>query len=83
MSTAVHVFEGRVFCSAQFKLAKPDPQIFRRCLAALGADPEQAFFIDDKRENAEGARAAGMRSHHYRGLPALHAQLRLLGLAET
>ena len=77
------LFEMRVFCSAQFKLAKPDPQIFRSCLAALGTDPGQAFFIDDKRENAEGARAAGLRSHHYRGLPALHDELCRLGLAGT
>jgi putative hydrolase of the HAD superfamily len=74
------LFEGRVFCSAQFGLAKPDPAIFQRCLAALGATPDQAFFTDDKRENADGARAAGLRAHHYRDLPTLLAELRGLGI---
>lgn len=70
------LFDGRVFCSAQFRLAKPDPAIFQRCLALLGTAPDQALFIDDKRENADGARSAGLRAHHYRGLPALRAVLR-------
>ena len=75
------LFEGRVFCSAQFGVAKPDPAIFHACLAALGATPAETLFIDDKRENAEGARQAGLRVHHYRDLPTLRADLRLLDLA--
>jgi putative hydrolase of the HAD superfamily len=74
------LFEGRVFCSAQFGLAKPDPAIFQRCLTALGAAAGEALFIDDKRENADGARLAGLRAHHYRDLPALLAGLRELHL---
>lgn len=76
------LFEGRVFCSAQFRLAKPDPAIFVHCLAALGATPAQAVFIDDKRENAEGARRAGLRAHHYRELPTLLAGLLELDFPE-
>ena len=76
------LFEDRVFCSAQFGVAKPDPTIFHACLAVLGATADEALFIDDKRENAEGARQAGLRAHHYRDLPTLRADLRLLGLAE-
>jgi putative hydrolase of the HAD superfamily len=70
------LFESRVLCSAQFRLAKPDPAIFQHCLAALGATPDQALFIDDKRENADGARRAGLHAHHYRDLPTLLAALR-------
>lgn len=77
------LFEGRVFCSAQFRLAKPDPKIFHRCLASLGVRPEDAFFIDDKHENAEGARQAGLRAHHYRDLPTLLAELHELGFPEN
>lgn len=76
------LFEGRVFCSAQFGLGKPDPEIFRRCLDALGMAPDQAFFIDDKSENAEGARQAGLRAHHYTDLPTLRTELHVLGLLE-
>jgi len=77
------LFEDRVFCSAQFGLAKPDPAIFHRCLASLDVQPEEAFFIDDKPDNAEGARRAGLRAHHYRDLPALLAELHQLGFPET
>src|SRR5690606_37502217 len=77
------LFEGRVFCSAQFRLAKPDPAIFLHCLGQLGATPAQALFVDDKAENAEGARRAGLRAHHYTGLPALRAWLRECGFADA
>jgi HAD superfamily hydrolase (TIGR01509 family) len=76
------LFEGRVFCSAQFRLAKPDPAIFRACVEALGAAPGETLFIDDKAANAEGARQAGLHAHHYRDLPTLRQELRVLGLAE-
>lgn len=77
------LFEGRVFCSAQFRLAKPDPAIFLHCLGQLGATPAQALFVDDKAENAEGARRAGLRAQHYTGLPALRAWLRECGFADA
>lgn len=76
------LFEGRVFCSAQFRLAKPDPAIFLACAAMLDAAPGEVLFIDDKADNAEGARQAGLRAHHYRDLPTLRSELRELGLAE-
>ncbi|MFC3716670.1 HAD family hydrolase [Luteimonas soli] len=75
------LFDGRVFCSAQFRLAKPDPAIFLQCLAAIDATPAQALFIDDKAENAEGARRAGLRAHHYTGVSALRAWLKECGIA--
>ncbi|HVI58149.1 MAG TPA: HAD family phosphatase [Luteimonas sp.] len=76
------LFDGRVFCSAQYRLAKPDPAIFLRCLEELDAVPTRALFIDDKRENADGARQAGLRAHHYRDLPTLLAELPGLGFPE-
>src|SRR3546814_15814562 len=69
------LFDDRVFCSAQFRLATPDPAIFLQCLRQLGATPAQALFIDDKAENAEGARLAGLRAHHSPGMPGLQACL--------
>ena len=76
------LFDGRVFCSAQFRLAKPDPAIFLACAAALGAAPGDVLFVDDKAENAEGARRAGLHAHHHRDLPSLRAALRGHGLLE-
>lgn len=76
------LFEGRVFCSAQFRLAKPDPEIYRRCVAALGFRPEQTLFIDDKSANADGARSAGLKAFHFRHAEGLRAELRALDLLE-
>ncbi len=77
------LFAGRVFCSAQFGLAKPDAGIFHRCLALLDVRPGDALFIDDKPANADGARRAGLRAHHYRDLPTLLAELHGFGIPEN
>jgi FMN phosphatase YigB (HAD superfamily) len=75
-------FAGRVFCSAQFRLAKPDPDIYRRCVAELGFTPAQTLFIDDKADNAEGARSAGLKAFHFRHADGLRAELLALNLLE-
>lgn len=76
------LFAGRVFCSAQFGLAKPEPELFRRCLAQLGVAPEEALFFDDKPDNAKGARRAGLRAHTYRDEAGLRAHLAAYDLLE-
>ena len=76
------LFRGRVFCSAQFRRSKPDPAIFVECLAALGVAPADALFIDDKVANANGARAAGLRAHHYQGSSSLRSALQTHRLLE-
>lgn len=76
------LFEQRVLCSAQFKLGKPDPRAFLLCLEALGTSPADCFFIDDKPENPEGARAAGLSAHHYLNDTLLRAELLQRGLLE-
>ena len=69
------LFASRVFCSAQFNGRKPDTSIFRDCLALLGVAPADALFIDDKVANANGARAAGLKAHHYQGSHGLRDAL--------
>jgi glucose-1-phosphatase len=76
------LFEQRVFCSAQFKLGKPDPKVFLLCLQALDTAPADCFFIDDKPENPEGARAAGLSAHHYLNDTLLREELFQRGLLE-
>lgn len=77
------LFAGRVFCSAQFGVGKPDARIFQACLGALGVEPARAFFVDDTRENADGARAAGLAGHHFQGPAPFRAALAALGFPET
>lgn len=76
------LFTGRVHCSAQYRRSKPDPEIYRQCLATLGVKPSHALFIDDKAANAEGARTAGLHAHHYTDAAGLRAVLQELELLE-
>lgn len=76
------LFRGRVHCSAQYRRSKPDPEIYRQCLATLGVPPSHALFVDDKAANAEGARAAGLLAHHYTDAAGLRAALHHLDLLE-
>lgn len=76
------LFSGRVYCSAQFGRRKPDPAIYLDCLAALGVAPADALFIDDKVANANGARAAGLKAHHYQGSSGLRSALQTHRLLE-
>ncbi|SBT42777.1 putative hydrolase of the HAD superfamily [Micromonospora auratinigra] len=60
------VFAVRVF-SARLGVAKPDPRIYRHCLAALGAPATGAYFVDDRAENVTAAEALGMRGVLFTG----------------
>ena len=59
---------------------KPEQSIFRRCLSDLGAAPAETFFVDDRAENVETARALGLRACLYRTPGRLVQALRQTGL---
>jgi putative hydrolase of the HAD superfamily len=49
-----------VVTSAEARVPKPDPRIFRLALERLGVAPDRALHIGDSPADEEGARAAGM-----------------------
>jgi len=55
---------------------KPDPVIYRLTLNRLGVAPHEAIFVDDMRENVEGAAAIGMHAIQFTTRDALFAELR-------
>ena len=59
------LFGSRIYTSAQFKTAKPDPNCYRRCLAELDVRPEAVLFVDDLAANVAGAREAGLLAHQH------------------
>ncbi|MFG1944324.1 HAD family hydrolase [Nonomuraea sp. NPDC048826] len=59
------------FYSARLGLVKPDQKIYAHVAAELAADPGDVLFIDDRADNVEGARAAGMRAVRYTDATAL------------
>lgn len=48
--------------SSREGVRKPDPEIYRRLVARLGADPETVLLLDDLEENCAAARAQGMHA---------------------
>lgn len=74
------LFGKHAYFAWQFRTAKPDPAIFRALCQRLGTRPAETFFLDDGRENAEGARAAGLIGHHFTGIGALRDELARYGL---
>lgn len=69
-----------VFSSAEIGLAKPDTAVYLHAARVLAVEPEECFFTDDRPENVEGARAAGMHAEVFAGRTHLAGCLRALGL---
>ncbi|GGO71363.1 HAD family hydrolase [Nonomuraea cavernae] len=65
----------RRFYSGRMGLVKPDREIFDEVARELDTDPADVVFIDDRPENIEGARLAGMTGVHYTSAAALREAL--------
>ena len=57
--------DDRFVFSHRFRVAKPDPEMFRRALEVIGALPQNVVFIDDLIENVLAARSVGLRSFQF------------------
>ncbi len=55
-------FEVQIW-SCEHGVIKPDPAIYRICLDALGCPPQRALFFDDRPNNVDGARRAGIEAY--------------------
>jgi putative hydrolase of the HAD superfamily len=79
-ATFPELFDG-VVISGDVGMHKPQPEIFLLGAERAGVAPEQCVFVDDLRENCDGAEAVGMTAVLHRGpdttLPELE---RLLGV---
>jgi putative hydrolase of the HAD superfamily len=74
------LFDG-VVISGDVGLHKPQPEIFLLGAERAGVAPEECVFVDDLRENCEGAEAVGMTAVLHRGAEATLPELeRLLGV---
>jgi putative hydrolase of the HAD superfamily len=70
-----HIFSGEV------RSVKPEPAIYQHCIQALGVQPAEALFIDDREINLEQARAAGIRTIRFQSVDQLREDLQSLGFA--
>jgi putative hydrolase of the HAD superfamily len=75
------LFDG-VVISGDVGMHKPQPEIFLLGAKRVGVAPKQCVFVDDLRENCEGAEAVGMTAVLHRGAESTLPQLEeLLGVA--
>lgn len=51
--------------SHRLGIAKPDLAIYRHAAEGLGVSPSRVLFIDDREDNIQGARDAGMQTIRY------------------
>ncbi len=72
-------FDG-VVVSGRERVVKPDRRIYELLCSRFGLAPADCLFIDDSAANVEGARAAGMRAHHFSEPERLRAELKAAGL---
>jgi FMN hydrolase / 5-amino-6-(5-phospho-D-ribitylamino)uracil phosphatase len=63
------------FVSCRTGVRKPDPQAYLGAARALGKDPAQCLFVDDREANCVAARALGMPALRFRGADELRAAL--------
>ncbi|MGN0544731.1 MAG: HAD family hydrolase [Acutalibacteraceae bacterium] len=55
------LFDG-IVVSSDLHIIKPDVRIYGYLLEKYGLNADECLFIDDRRENVQGAREAGMRA---------------------
>jgi FMN phosphatase YigB (HAD superfamily) len=63
-----------IVVSADVRLVKPDPRIYRHALSKFGIDARETLFLDDKDENVEGARAVGLEAVKFTSAAELRAR---------
>ena len=64
-----------VVISAEVGMHKPQPEIYRLAAERLEVEPAACIFVDDLRENCEGAEAVGMTAIRHRSAPETLARL--------
>jgi glucose-1-phosphatase len=75
MFSALFHKEDRFIFSHRFRVAKPDPEMFRRALEVIGALPQHVVFIDDLIENVISAQTVGIRSFQFKDAETLEKDL--------
>ncbi|MGN0526676.1 MAG: HAD family hydrolase [Acutalibacteraceae bacterium] len=78
---AISLFDG-LFISADYKMLKPEKEIYETFFKKFSLKPEECFFIDDRATNIEGAESCGMKGFVFRisKLGELEKTLNALGV---
>ena len=76
----LQVFED-VIVSGHHKITKPNREIYEIALERMGwPNANDVFFVDDRLENVEAARAIGMQAHQFKTADDLEVAMKSAGL---
>jgi len=56
----------KVFLSNKMHIIKPDARAYHYVAEKLGVEPHEALMVDDRKENVDGAKKAGMQAVRYK-----------------
>lgn len=70
------------FVSCRTGLRKPEPAAYLLAVRALGLQPEQVLFVDDRAKNCAAAASLGLLTHTFVDAPTLARELLGLGLLD-
>ncbi|MBO7515430.1 MAG: HAD family phosphatase [Lachnospiraceae bacterium] len=59
-------FDG-VFVSSDYRMLKPDPEIYETFLQKYSLKADECLFIDDRADNVAGAQKVGMQTFRFQG----------------
>lgn len=68
------------FSSCWLGVRKPTLEIYRRALGMAQADPRQAVFVDDRKQNLAPAASLGMTTIHFESAQQLRTNLQAVGI---
>ena len=68
-------FFPHLYTSFQFGVMKPDKVIYEKVCAAMNVNPNDVVFIDDLKENVDGAIKAGMNAFQFTDVQQLQNQI--------
>jgi len=71
-------FDHQIF-SCELRAIKPDPVIYRHSLSLLKTAPSETLFVDDREENIQAARDAGIHGMVFESVAQLRKDLEQLG----
>jgi len=71
----IHDLFDTLVLSSEEGITKPNPLIFERALERANVFGNESLFIDDAKENCDGARSVGMRTLLYTSFEQLKIQL--------
>lgn len=54
-----------VTLSYEVRATKPQPEIYKDCLAGIGTKPKETLFLDDRAENVSAAQALGIQAMQF------------------